>query len=188
MPMKGPIGGGTPTSKGAKVDPVPATTAVDRKAAAGVEESFTYDSLPGIEKTCLGISSRVYGEKEVMILNKTEIQMLEDALPIDMQCCDWDLTYSLLRDGASLETLLRSSGSSQRTILVIEDAKGRKFGGIICDDAWRMSGEHYYGSGTCQVFTFRPIGSGETYGTTLEVYPATMKNEYYMLLSTDCIG
>jgi hypothetical protein len=50
-----------------------------------IEESFTYASLPGIEKLCLGIPSRVYGDSDLIILSKEELQMLEDALPIDMQ-------------------------------------------------------------------------------------------------------
>lgn len=50
-----------------------------------IEDTFTYAALPGIEKFCLGIPSRVYGDKELIILTKEELQMLEDALPMDMQ-------------------------------------------------------------------------------------------------------
>jgi hypothetical protein len=113
-----------------------------------------------------------------------------------LQCCDWDLSYSLLRDGASLEALLRAAGSSQRTILAIEDSFGRKFGGVVCDDVWRMEGERYFGSGTCMVFTFQPkekaaaAGGGKGKGgmTELKMYPASMRNEYFMLMSHTSIG
>lgn len=169
-----------------------------------IEDSFTYDSLPGVLKMTLGIPSRVFGDKDLMILTKEEIQMLEDELPMDMQvsipikpftpcpclrecvlqCCDWELTYSLLRDGANIDTLLRACGGSMRTVLVIEDSGGRKFGGVVCDDAWHMDGDRYFGSGTCMVFTFNNKDDQEE----IAVYKSSMKNEYYMLMSHTCVG
>jgi hypothetical protein len=39
---------------------------------------------------------------------------------------------------------------------VVQDTDGAKFGVIVCDDEWRVSGDHkYYGSGTLRVFSFK---------------------------------
>ena len=112
-PPKGPTG-----SHMVDREKVPSTAAAI--ATAGVEESFTYDCLPGVEKTCLGISSRVYGDQDLMILSKAEIQMLEDALPIDMQvddghimpiCTDTSLVSPVLRLGVDIQLTERRSQS-----------------------------------------------------------------------------
>ena len=57
----------------------------------------------------------------------------------------------------------------------------------MCDDVWHMNGDRYFGSGTCHVFTFRPNDKSSA-GVELEAYGATMRNEYFMLMSSNCIG
>ena len=63
---------------------------------------------------------------------------------------------SLLEDGASIDTLVRKCEGVRQSVLVVQDTDGAKFGVIVCDDEWRVSGDHkYYGSGTLRVFSFK---------------------------------
>mmetsp|Transcript_22918 Transcript_22918/g.33497 ORF Transcript_22918/g.33497 Transcript_22918/m.33497 type:complete len:1092 (+) Transcript_22918:179-3454(+) len=132
------------------------------------------------------VKSKIIGDTSEVILSDSEIALLENALPIEMQGCVWELRYSLLRDGASVETLVKRSKGSSRTILLIEDTAGALFGGIVCDDPWRFEGEKYYGRGTCRVFRFSGRHQGEK--ETISTYVATLDNDYFMLTSVDSIG
>jgi hypothetical protein len=158
-------------------------------------------SKPILVKMFAGVQSHVYGEREEMILSLHEMEVLEENLPLGLQCCDWDLKYSLARDGASLETLVRLGKGCRRTILVIEDTNGCHFGAIIADDPWVITGDKYYGSGTCRVFSFHNANANATSpeaghspprrvdpSDTFRIYETSMKNYYFMFTSQDMIG
>jgi hypothetical protein len=170
---------------------------------------------PSLVKMFGGVQSHIYGKREDMILSLHEMEVLEENLPLSLQCCDWDLKYSLAKDGASLETLVRLGKGCRRTILVIEDTHGCHFGAIIADDPWAITGDKYYGTGTCRVFSFHnttpPTPAPSSLGTaprslalppptaavaaaavdpshTFRIYETSMKNYYFMFTSQDMIG
>ena len=64
----------------------------------------------------------------------------------------WSLLFSLKRNGASLETLLRRAEHRRDTLLVVRDARGAVFGGFTPEPWQRVRG--YFGSGDSWVFTF----------------------------------
>lgn len=64
-----------------------------------------------------------------------------------------NILFRLVRDGASLSTLLRLVREYSNTLMVIKDSNGGVFG-VLVQDKWACEGEKYYGSGTCKVFTF----------------------------------
>jgi hypothetical protein len=156
-------------------------------AAAG-GPTGTLPRLPTFMKEFVGVTSSIFGPREEMILSLEEMEVLEEHLPMSLQCCDWELKYSLARDGASLATLVRFGRGCRRTLLVIEDTHGCHFGAVVSDDPWAITGDKYYGSGTCRVFSFHNTSSPSAVGAAFKMYEATMKNYYFMLTSQEMIG
>lgn len=157
---------------------------VDSKAIHVIKES------DGLWMKSFGtVVSAVYTESdEKSILTADHIQLLEKNFPISLQCSDWKLQYRLLRDGASLDTLIKSASKFDNTLLVIKDAGGAVFGALV-QDKWKFGGEKYYGTGTICVFTFHDSQNQQHLREHyFKMYNTTLKNSYYMLTSTDSIA
>lgn len=71
---------------------------------------------------------------------------------MELQCCNWNLKYSMAKDGASLHTMMKGAGSHAKTLLIIVDEHGVLFGAVT-NNAWNQSGDQYYGNDTL-VFSF----------------------------------
>ncbi len=173
-----------------------------------IKESQSCQISPSADPSVLlkvtsGITSKIYGNRDDIILSLHEIEVLEEHLPASIQCCDWELKYSLTRDGASINTMIRLARGCRQTLLVIEDTYGCHFGAVVVDDPWMMMGDKYYGNGTCRVFSFHNTEekTTETESSNMtesykkkcveslfRIYESSMKNYYFMLTSPDTIG
>jgi hypothetical protein len=85
------------------------------------------------------------------ILNQDLMEELQDHLPLCKRGESFWLQYSLVRDGASLDSLLNKVRDSEHTILVIETLEGEVFG-AFCSLPWKQSNDYY---GTGQSFLWR---------------------------------
>eukprot|EP00698_Gefionella_okellyi_P024628 TRINITY_DN8765_c0_g1_i2.p1 TRINITY_DN8765_c0_g1~~TRINITY_DN8765_c0_g1_i2.p1 ORF type:complete len:561 (-),score=93.11 TRINITY_DN8765_c0_g1_i2:44-1726(-) len=104
------------------------------------------------------------------IMTPEQYGKLRRALPSVFGQCDWVLLYSTAQHGISMNTFYRNVAEAGATLLVLEDLKGRIFGGMA-PEAWRKS-EKYYGMGETFVFTFHP---------TFELYELSGRNHTIML-------
>jgi hypothetical protein len=85
------------------------------------------------------------------VLSPLLMKCLRDHLPYALREENFWLKYSLVRDGASLEVILRNLRHSQHTVLAIETTEGEVFGSFT-GHAWRNNGNNYYGS--CNAFVW----------------------------------
>ena len=67
---------------------------------------------------------------------------------------DWQLVYSLNRDGVSTKTCYEKCKKYNHTLLVVQDTNRWIFGGF-CAETWRTSGTKFYGTGENFLFTFK---------------------------------
>lgn len=73
-------------------------------------------------------------------------------------------------------TMLKLSPEYTTKILVCLNSAGDVFGALITD-AWKSKlGNHFYGTGTCNVWSFHQ-------GDECQIYEGTGVNEYYILVS-----
>lgn len=106
-------------------------------------------------------------------------------LPFAVQQHNFWLKYSMIRDGASMRTLLHKVQSSPRTVLAIETMDGSVFGAFT-SSTWRPHGPGFYGS--CEAFLWR-MSKSSSYrskegrmskrispGNNIEVFPWSGKN------------
>jgi hypothetical protein len=87
------------------------------------------------------------------ILNDIMISGLVEALPSMIKMADWQLVYSLNRDGISMLTFFDKCKPHTNTFLVVQDFQGRVFGGY-CNEPWKISST-FYGTGENFLFTFK---------------------------------
>lgn len=66
---------------------------------------------------------------------------------------DWELLYSLNKDGCSVGTFFEKCKYYRITLLVVEDSNGWKFGGY-CTENWHPAAK-FYGTGENFLFTFK---------------------------------
>ncbi len=66
----------------------------------------------------------------------------------------WVLLYSTLRDGISMQTLLRKARGHAPTVLLVRDMSRNVFG-AFCSESWRLS-PRYFGTGETFVFRVDP--------------------------------
>jgi len=66
---------------------------------------------------------------------------------------NWELLYSLNRDGVSIGTFYEKAKYCRTTLLVVQDSQGYVFGGF-CNEAWHPSSK-FYGTGETFLFTFK---------------------------------
>lgn len=90
------------------------------------------------------------------VLSPPLMQALQASLPYSQQGESFWLKYSMVRDGASLVTLLRQVRASTNTMLAMETIDGQVFG-AYCSSPWNNQ-PHFYGSGTSS-FAWRMIHS-----------------------------
>jgi hypothetical protein len=66
---------------------------------------------------------------------------------------NWELLYSMNKDGVSIGTFYDRCKDHRTTLLVIQDQNGWIFGGF-CTEAWHPS-SRFYGTGENFVYTFK---------------------------------
>ena len=161
-------------------------------------------------------SSRAAGTRPLVhlsepseVLSAAQLSFIEGWLPADKQSRRWALRYSLLRDGASLDTLLytcsshatgrRSSSGALLAplgyVLLIEDSRSFKFGAFLSHAVEARASYDVVGSGSAGLGA---AGSGESFvfsfGADLprgQCFTWTGKNDCFFLASARsglCIG
>jgi len=73
-------------------------------------------------------------------------------LPSLIKTADWELVYSLNRDGVSLQTFFEKCKNYKTTLLIVKDTNGWVFGGF-CNETWKTSSK-FYGTGENFLFSF----------------------------------
>jgi hypothetical protein len=91
-------------------------------------------------------------------------------LPAVIRLQNWQLLFSLERDGYSHHTFFDKLNRNEETILVIQDRHGHNFG-AFCTSIWE-SARGFTGDYNSWIFTFRK-------GEDLHLWPATGNNEMY---------
>ena len=79
------------------------------------------------------------------VLSPPLMQALQESLPYSQRGESFWLKYSMVRDGASLSTLLRQVRGSTNTLLAMETIDGQVFG-AYCTSPWTTQ-PHFYGTG-----------------------------------------
>ena len=88
------------------------------------------------------------------VLTPPMMRALRPHLPTSIQCDNFWLKYSLLRDGASLETMVHQLRNSTRTVLAVETTDGHVLG-AVCSSPWTPHGHKFFGSGESFVWQLR---------------------------------
>eukprot|EP00957_Ditylum_brightwellii_P173285 13192587-Ditylum_brightwellii.AAC.1 len=120
------------------------------------------------------------------VLSPPLMDALRSFLPFASSEDNYWMKYSLIRDGASLSTLLSKVEKNSCAIIAIETMDGDVFGSFT-NDSWKRSNE-YYGSGVSLLwrvkkarFAPRSIMSKKSHqylDSELEVYPFAGVNDY----------
>lgn len=97
-------------------------------------------------------------------------------LPAVIRMNNWELLYSINRDGYSSENFFAKIKDHEYTMLVIKDQRGHVFG-AFCTEEWQHA-RGFRGNGESWVYTFHN-------GEDLHLSPATGMNEMYQHADAD---
>lgn len=128
------------------------------------------------------------------VLSPPLMDSLSAFLPNSVASNNFWLKYSLIRDGASLYTLMQNIRGATCTIISIETIDGKVFGGFATYP-WRKD-FNYFGNGESFLWRMRqsrltPCASildQAVMESELDVFPATSNNEYYQLCLDNMIA
>ena len=87
------------------------------------------------------------------ILNDYQISNILQHFPPMIRPKDWDLVFSINRDGVSVGTFYERCRDFSKTLLVVQDTHGWVFGGF-CNETWKASTK-FYGTGENFLFKFK---------------------------------
>jgi len=79
-------------------------------------------------------------------------KVLTHFLPLHVKMFEWELVYSINRDGYSPLTFFKQLKRHENCVLIIKDNSGQIFGAYTTE-AWHYS-KRFYGTGESFVFTF----------------------------------
>jgi len=128
------------------------------------------------------------------VLSPPLMESLQAFLPPTKSGENFFLKYSMIRDGASLRTLLQRARGIKYSILAVETIDGEVFGSFT-GQAWRKSW-NYFGTGESFLWRMRHSRLDTTNGvldqaqkeSEVEVYPYTGENEFIQLCTHDRIA
>lgn len=92
--------------------------------------------------------------EESNLVSLDDMRLIASHMPLRHRTKKWTLLYSTLRDGISMQTLLRKSKGKHPTVLIVRDMSKNVFG-AFCSESWRIS-SRYYGTGETFVFRVDP--------------------------------
>jgi len=122
-------------------------------------------------------------------LSQSLMRNLQKHLPYGKRGDSFWLQYSLIRDGASLDSLLKmvhkdasQTSSHICSILAVETLDGEVFGAFLTQ-TWRRSHKEWYGGG--QSFLWTTAESGSKKSKKLRVFPYSFENSYVQLCDRD---
>lgn len=104
------------------------------------------------------------------------------------------LKFSLVRDGASLNTLKRYCRAAQHTIVAIETTNGEVFGSFT-SDPWRLNNK-YFGTGESFLWRMRHSRNTPVHSlfeqaqleSEIDIFPYNGTNDYIQLCTSDKIA
>ncbi|CAM9266743.1 unnamed protein product, partial [Phaeothamnion confervicola] len=119
-------------------------------------------------------------EEPSRILTDAQLRRLAAVLPPLLSLHTWSLVYSMMRDGASLASLLHGAADPDHAglIIVIEDSYSYCFGGFI-PHPLQGNAHNYYGTGESFVFSFHP---------SFAAYRWTGENPFFVLSNEACLA
>jgi TLD len=128
------------------------------------------------------------------VLSPPLMESLQAFLPITKSGQNFFLKYSMVRDGASLPTLLKRARGVQYSILAVETIDGEVFGSFT-GQAWRKNW-NYFGTGESFLWKMRRSRLEKTNGvldqaameSEIDVYPYTGVNRFIQLCTHDRIA
>jgi hypothetical protein len=128
------------------------------------------------------------------VLSPPLMESLLSFVPESLSCENWWLKYSLVRDGASLETLRNYTKAAQNTVIAIQTTSGCVFG-CFTGSPWRID-HGYFGSGEAFVWRMRynkflkcvSLYDQGTMESIVDVYPFSGLNKSVQLCHQDFLA
>ena len=128
------------------------------------------------------------------VLSPPLMESLQPFFPYAVSEDNFYLKFSLVRDGASLHTLLQNVRGAKHTIVAIETVEGEVFG-AFCSSSWRKNW-NYFGIG--EAFLWRMRRGRDTHcpsiidqaqmESELDVFPWTGQNNFVQLCTSNKIA
>ena len=87
------------------------------------------------------------------IMSETQLIILARLIPPIFRAREWLRLYSIEIDGVSVHTFYKWARNFDKTLLLIEDTNGYKFGAFASQE-WKIH-KHFYGTGETFLFTFK---------------------------------
>lgn len=175
--------------------PSPLSNSLDDEEQAERSQDAGQDA----DATAAAAGARAQLSEPSEICSPDLVHMVASWLPSGKRSRKWHLRYSLLRDGASLDTLLwacqregnggKSSGGVVGYVLLVEDSRSCKFGAFL---SHAVAECHSYGVphlGSGESFVFR-LGT-DAGGADARVFRWTGNNDCFFLCNTLhglCVG
>jgi hypothetical protein len=125
---------------------------------------------------------------ETPILTQSIAKSMKEALPLVLGLAgevEWCLKYTPKTHGISMETLLRNVRRSKNTLIIVEDADGRIFGGFASEPWVPQGHRRFYGSGESFLFSYAREEDGPP---EIQLYPWTAKNNFIQYVDHDIIA
>lgn len=159
-----------------------------------IEDEYAegYDTLPFL---ILGTSANDT-DCHPHVLSPPLMESLQNFMPSSISENNWLLKYSLVRDGASLPSLLRHIRGTKHCVIAIETIDGEVFGSFT-SSPWRKNW-NYYGSGESFLWRMRRTRSEKDaqhsvldqakLESELDVFYWTGRNDLVQYCTTDMIA
>lgn len=163
-------------------------------------EEFGFDYKPDggnvddAEQRTFQILGASANDKTAHVLSPPLMESLMNFVPESLSEENWWLKYSLVTDGASLETFRNQAKSSQYTLIAIQTTNGEVFGSFNTSP-WQV--EHgYFGSGESFVWKmrynrFQPCSSLYEQAhmeSEVDIYPSSGMNSSFQLFNDHFLG
>ena len=133
---------------------------------------------------------RILGGSESVVshqvLSLPAMEVLSEYLPLSLQKENFWLKYSMLRDGASMETLLNYVQAATNTILAIETMDGHVFG-CYTSCTWQRK-PNFFGNGNCFLWRISSAQSTLAEKPLVDVYPCTGYNALFQLCNNKILA
>lgn len=163
-------------------------------------EEFGFDYKPDgenvddAEQRTFQILGASANDKTAHVLSPPLMESLMNFVPESLSEENWWLKYSLVTDGASLETFQNKAKSSQYTLIAIQTTKGDVFGSFNTAP-WQA--EHgYFGSGESFVWKMRynrfqhcsSLYEQAHMESEVDIYPSSGMNSSFQLFNNHFLG
>lgn len=128
------------------------------------------------------------------VLSPPLMESLQNFFPFGVSEDNFWLKYSLVRDGASLHTVLQNARGAKYTIIAMETSDGEVFGSFT-SEPWRKNW-NFFGNGESFLWRMRQSRSTQCHSiidqaqleSELDVYPWTGENNCVQLCTHDKIA